>query len=85
MKKYKTILKLSNPNGAVMVNEDYEPEGNLRRYERRTLFGSILIVDHDLKSARENYKKVSRSPNIEIETIRYELVGDDWEKVKTKQ
>lgn len=82
MKRFKTILKLSNPKGAVMVNENYEPEGNLKRYERSSLFGSVLICDNNLDSAREAFKNLSKSPNMKIVFIRYELINNVWEKIK---
>ena len=82
MKRFKTILKLSNPDGAVMVNENYEPEGNLKRYERRCLDGSVMICDHDLDSAREAFNNLSRSPNMNIKFVRYELIDNEWRKIK---
>ena len=81
MKKYKTIIKVSNPKGAVMVNDEYYPVGTLRRYERGHVDGSVMLVTNDIQEIRETYQRMKKVPNMVLKPIHYEWNGKSYEMV----
>ena len=73
------LLKITNPKGAVMINSDYEPSGNVRRYERGEVEGSVWSPC--IEVARKAYIEIKKSPNIDIEWRKYEMVKGIWKQV----
>ena len=85
MKQYKTIVRLSNPRGAVMVNEDYQPLGTLRRYETNTVSGGIKFVHNTIKEFKDEFEQLRQVPNMDFEVIKYELFNENKESHKEKK
>ena len=81
MKLYKTIIKVSNPKGAVMVNDEYYPVGTLRRYETGQVDGSVMISSNDLNEIKETYQRMNKVPNMVLKTIHYKLSGKEYLRV----
>lgn len=73
MKPYKTVVKLSNPRGAVLVNEDYQPGGNLRRYEANEIGIGILYSDY----SEEDFELIAGVPNMDYEKLVYKLKPEE--------
>ena len=62
-KKYVTIVRVENPDGAVTVNEQYLPLGTCRRYDKGKLSGSVEYRDEReiitrIYNISEIYKKI---------------------------
>lgn len=74
-KKYVTIVRVENPNGAVTVNEQYLPLGTCRRYERGKLNGSVMYPTNDRDDVREELKKHASVKNMVCHVSIYKLKG----------
>jgi hypothetical protein len=66
LKAYNTILKLSNPRGAV-INRNTQ-----RRFEAGTIDKVMHFVTHDLVWPEEEYKElINNYPNLDVKRIVY--------------
>ena len=66
MKQYNTILKLTNPRGAV-INKN-----NQRRFESGEIEKTMHFITNDLIWVKEEYEElINQYPNLDVEKIIY--------------